>query len=288
MILAGVAALVLARAAAASEPIDCPPGTHRISTSDPYRPFKCVKEEKKDRGFGAVTGTQGFKFRPRCPRGTRAVATDNALQPYKCVRGEGSPGEPELEPMTGSGEAPEPPRPTDGCPAGKTKVRTNDPLQPFQCVVQASRLKRLREESFRRYTLPGEASFDYPREFAPLDSWREDPPTLSFTLDDGSPGKPVTLTLTKYAPSQPSYQTLDDAVAKDKDWQNAKDGGTVLSAGVKARVTFVAGESKTAYIPLSDGSYYSLVYSAPVEAYENYLDAFNRVLKTLRVVRKKQ
>lgn len=290
---AALALLLLAphRASAQAEAVECPAGTHRVATHDPYRPFECVKEERK-KGFGAVTGPQGFKFRPKCPHGTRPVAAGNGLQPYKCVRAAAGESDPELVPLRAEGvEAPEdeaaPEDPmTRGCPPGKRKVRTNDPLRPFQCVVQAQRAAKLTDSDFRRYTVPAELSFDYPRAFAPSDAWKDEVPTISFTLDDGSPGKPVTLSITRVEPGQPTYADMDAAVAKDKDWLNAQDGGTVMAAGVKARVTFVAGETRSAYIPLSGGSYYAVTYSAPVEKYESYLAAFNRLLKTLKLVRK--
>ena len=57
-------------------------------------------------------------------------------------------------------------------------------------------------------------------------------------------------------------------------------------AGVKARITFVSGESKTAYVPLAADAYYAIVYSAPVESYDVYLGAFNRLLKTLKITRR--
>ena len=270
----------------------CPSGTRRALTQDPYQPFICEKEEKKS-GFGAVLGPQGFKERPKCPRGSRAAASSDGLQPYRCVRVLAADADPILLPMGGDEEAPAPqnaeadPDPlTRGCPAGKRKVRTADPLRPFQCVTQASRIGPLSDDEYRRYTIPGVMSFEYPRMLQPRDGWKEDVPTLSFTLDDGSPGKPVTLTITKADQSQPTFIDLDTAIAKDKDWQGARDGGSLLVAGIKARITFVAGESKTAYLPLSKETYYAVMYSAPTKAYEIYLSSFNHLLKTLRLTRK--
>ncbi|UPT72397.1 MAG: hypothetical protein M0D55_10385 [Elusimicrobiota bacterium] len=144
-------------------------------------------------------------------------------------------------------------------------------------------MRAIPEEAYRRYSVPGELSFEYPRMLQPRDGWKEDVPTLSFTLDDGSPGKPVTIMVTKIEPSQPTYLEMASAIAKDMDWQSAKDGGSVTVAGVKSRLTFVAGESKTAYVPLGRDAYLTLVYSAPVESYETYLAAFNRVLKTMKL-----
>lgn len=287
-----LAVLLLAGAAAGEESIECPKGTHRVATNNTYQPFKCVKEDEK-RGFSAVTGPTGFKVRPKCPRGTRAAATTEGLQGYHCVRVMAGETEPDLAPITSDAELPPMEAGQDdddplarGCPKGKRKVRTADPLRPFQCVTQATRMAKISEESYRRYSVPAELSFDYPRALQPRDGWKEEIPTLSFILDDGSPGKPVSITITKIEPSQPTFIDIDAAVLKDKEWQGANDGGHVPSAGVKARITFVAGESKTAYIPLSRDAYYTVVYSAPVEAYEIYLAAFNRLLKTMKIVRR--
>lgn len=278
-------------AGAQVEDAECPAGQHRVATQDPYRPFKCVKEEAK-KGFGAVTGPQGFKFRPKCPAGTRPQETGNGLQPYRCVRAAAGASDPELAPVSAADAeapvdqaAPEDPL-TRGCPPGKRKVRTADPLRPFQCVAQSSRQAHLDDGAFRRYVIPGEASFDYPKSFEARDAWKDEVPMVTFTLDDGSPGKPVTLSVTRVESSQPNYLDLDAAVAKDKDWLDAKDGGTTLAAGVKARLTFVAGETKSAYVPLGANAYYAITYSAPVELYETYLAAFNRLLKTLRITRR--
>lgn len=271
-------------------PAECPAGLHRQLTDNPYQPFKCVKEDPK-KGFSAVTGPKGFKTRPRCPRGTRAAMSDDGLQQYRCVRLAAGETDPDLTPLRGDDEQP----PEDaaaaaaddplgkGCPPGKRKVRTNDPLNPYQCVVQSTRMRSIPDEAYRRYSVPGEMSFEYPRMLAPRDGWKEDVPMLSFTLDDGSPGKPVTITISKIEPRQPTFVEMAAAVSKDKDWGDAKDGGVVLVGGVKARITFVAGESKTAYVPLSGDSYLTIVYSAPVEVYETYLAAFNRLLKTMRL-----
>ncbi|MDD5303396.1 MAG: hypothetical protein PHS14_09830 [Elusimicrobia bacterium] len=284
--------LLLAPASNAAEtPAECPRGTHRAATDNPYQPFECVKEDVK-RGFEAVSGPKGFKTRPKCPRGTRLAASSDGLQRYRCVRVLAGETDPDLAPISNDEDAPaleagqvnDDPL-TRGCPPGKRKVRTTNPLNPFQCVAQSSRITKISEDAYRRYTVPAEMSFEYPRMLQPRDGWKEDVPTLSFTLDDGSPGKPVAITITKVEPSQPTFIDIEAAANKDKEWQGAKDGGLVPVAGVKARVTFVSGESKTAYIPLANDAYYAVVYSAPVETYDVYLGAFNRLLKTMKITR---
>lgn len=244
-------------ARAAEDPAECPDGTHRVTTENPYQPFRCVAQAQNE-GLGAVNGPQGFKLRPKCPRGTRAVAAQG-LQPYRCVRTTAGDPDPELVPIKND----------------ENLVRR----APSFGKISANKGR----EAYRRYTIPGEMSLDYPSLFQPRDGWREEVPTLSFTLDDGSPGKPVMITITKVERQQPTFIDLDAALAKDKDWQGARDGGSLRVAGLQARVSVVAGDSKTVYVPLSKAAYYTLVYSAPVEAYEVHLGAFNRLLKTLRV-----
>jgi hypothetical protein len=162
---------------------------------------------------------------------------------------------------------------TPKCPVGTHAVASRG-LQPYRCE---------RDAPYLSYTLVGEMSFEYPRDFQPLDGWKEDVPTVSFTLNSKAAGKPVTITITKIERAQAAYIDLEAALAKDKDWQDAKDGGTVTIAGIASRTTFVVGESKTAYVPFSKDDYYTIVYSAPAEAYAAHIGAFEHLLKTLRL-----
>lgn len=290
----------LAGAAGFEKTTECPAGTHRVMTGNIYNPFKCEpdgKEEKK--GFGAVTGPQGFKFRPKCPRGSRPVASgEGALQQYRCVRASAGEQEPDLAPLSPAAELPEasageetPEDPlTRGCPPGKRKVRTTDPLRPFQCVSQATRVTALSEDAYRKWVTAGELSFEYPRMFRPQDNWKDEVPTVVFTLDEDRGGKPVTITVSRVDHDQPTFQDMDSAIAKDKEWQGASDGGSgrVGPSALPARFTYVVGETRTAYVPAGKDRYYQLVYSAPVESYELYLPAFNRMLKTLALLKRKR
>jgi hypothetical protein len=282
-----LAALLAAGPAAAQEaPAECPSGTHRVLTNNPYDPFHCVKDgaESAKSALSRVDGPKGFEFRPRCPRGYRPQATKNSLQPYRCVRSGGQDSSPELTPMGDPG-APPPAEdsPASGCPRGKVPVRTNDPLNPYHCVAQAERLTVEDSGSFERYARARRISFEYPRSFRVQDAWDEDVPTLYLSLDDGRPGKPVTITVSLLKQSQASYQDIDAAMGKDFDWQGAKDGGLIPVAGRRARVTYVPGDTRSVYLPMSKESYYSFVYSAPADSYERYLPAFEHLLKTLRL-----
>jgi hypothetical protein len=292
-LLAGL--LAAASPARAFEAAECPAGTHRISTDNPYNPFKCVTATQDTRnGFDSVVGPKGFATRPKCPHGTRAVAApDNSLQPYHCVRITAADSDPELAPMHVGDEAPPPVAAdveedplTHGCPVGKRKVRTTDPLRPYECVVQASRMHTLDEGAVARFTIPHQLSFEYPSSFRVQDQWKEDVPTLYLKLDDPSVvGKPVAITITRYDQSQTTFQEMDAAIARDVEWQNAKDGGHMPLAGGKGRITYVPGDTRSVYLQVSKESYYSFVYSAPADAYDAYLAAFTRLLKTLRLDR---
>lgn len=293
-LLAAVLLAAALPAGAANEAAECPAGTHRIATDNPYEPFKCVTADaERKKGFDAVVGPKGFATRPHCPHGTRAVANpENSLQPYRCVRATAGDTDPELAPLKSDDDAPPPEQGqqeedpmTRGCPPGKRKVRTTDPLHPFQCVVQATRVRVIDEGSFTRFSIPHELSFDYPRQFRVQDAWKEDVPTLYLKIDDASAGKPVTITITRYEQSQSTYQEMEAALARDMEWGGAKDGGTMPLAGARARITYVPGDTRSVYLPTSKQSYYSFVYSAPADSYENYLSAFTRLLKSLRLDR---
>jgi hypothetical protein len=292
-----VAAALLAAPARAEEEQTtvCPTGTYRVATDDPYNPFKCVTgAEDKKKGFDAVVGPQGFATRPHCPHGTRPVAQgENSLQPYRCVRADPETKDPELAPMGLDGDDAPAPRAagdaddpmTKGCPPGKRKVRTTDPLEPYHCVTQATRVHTLDEGSSMQFSIPRQIAFSYPTVFRVQDSWKEDVPTLYLKLENPGAGKPVTITITRYAETQSTYQEMSSAISRDQEWLGAQDGGTLVVAGKKARVMYVPGDTRSVYLPAGKDSYYSFVYSAPADTYENYLPAFTRLLKTLKLER---
>lgn len=288
-----LAALAASSAVAVEQTSECPAGTHRVDTDNPYQPFKCLKAgEEVKKGFDSVVGPKGFSTRPRCPHGTRPVADETGLQPYRCVRAGADAQGPELAPMAVDEDDAPPPEEnkeqdvmTHGCPPGKRKVRTNDPLQPYHCVTQATRVHTLEEGAYTRFSIPKQISFEYPTVFRVQDSWKEDVPTLYLKIDDSGAGKPVTITITRYDESQSTYQEMSAAVTRDIEWQGAKDGGSLNLLGKRAQVTYVAGDTRSVYLPVSKESYYSLVYSAPAEAYEKYLPAFTRLLKSLKIDR---
>jgi hypothetical protein len=134
-----------------------------------------------------------------------------------------------------------------------------------------------------RFSVPHELSFEKPASFRVDDAWSEDVPTLYLRLDGDRPGKPVTITITRLDARQSTYEPLKKAVARDVQWQGARDEGTVTLAGAKARATSVPSDTRSVYLPLGKDSYYSFVYTAPADAYERNLPAFMRLLKSLKV-----
>jgi hypothetical protein len=299
--LAALLAAAAAPARAAEEPIDCPAGTHRVSTDNPYAPFRCATADEDKKGFDAISVPNGFTTRPRCPRGTRPVAAaGSSLQPYRCVRATSDDPDPELAPMRGDdGAAPEPASGTpsaaagggrdplsSGCPQGLRKVRKNDLLHPYQCAPLPSRGAGLNTGAPQRYSIAGQIAFEYPSAFRVQDAWSEDVPTLYLKIDDGSAGKPVTITITRVASNQSTYQDMDEAIKRDVEWQGAKDGGTMTIGPARARVTELPGDTRSVYLPVAKESYYSFVYSAPADSYKAHLPGFSRLLKSLKLPRK--
>lgn len=166
------------------------------------------------------------------------------------------------------------------CPRGSLPV-SGDSLQPYRCVRAPG------EGSYIRHSIPHEMSFEYPKVFRVQDAWKEEVPTVYLTLDDGSPGKPVTITATKYAHNQPTYQRLDSAITRDIEWQHAQDAGVLDVAGIVSRVTSVPRDTRSVYVPLSADEYYSFVLSAPAETFDAYLPTFQHLLKSLSLMRER-
>ena len=263
MIAASCLAALLAAAPARAneEPIDCPSGTYRVSTDNPYEPFRCASAED---GNKKLFGT----MRLRCPRGTRPAAeTGVTLQPYRCVPVSSDPQDPELAPMRGDGAAP---------PAA-------DGVKKLMTKLPPPRSRALDANSYGRFSIPRQIAFEYPAAFRVQDAWKEEVPTLYLKIDDAAAGKPVTITITRYTVGQSAYQEMSAAIGHDVEWQGAKEGAAQLIGRARARVTDIPGDTRSVYLPVSKESYYSFVYSAPADAYDHYLPAFSRLLKSLKL-----
>lgn len=233
-----------ARASAAADPIECPKGTHRTMTDNPYDPFRCATPAQ-EREADAKKQFGGFKEEPKCPQGTRPVATPGGLQAYRCVSARPRSGEPEV-PALHAGPAP-------------------SPLQ-----------------SYRRYAVESELAVDIPKTWHVTDGWRDEVPTLYLELATGKEGRQVTMVVSKIAVGQPDFMNMGAAIKKEKEWQKAKDGGRGKVGGLPARFTYVPKESRTAYVKRDAGTYYTIAYSAPASSYDVYKPAYDRLLKSFR------
>ncbi|MCX5794753.1 MAG: hypothetical protein NTY77_04590 [Elusimicrobia bacterium] len=263
---------LLARGLAADE-VECPEGTERIHTDNPYDPFQCVnKGDRRKGGLSPALGPTGFTAKPRCPPGSRPVMTPTSLQPYRCVMSSRTPAEPDMTP--------------DLDTAGRTRSWAVPPESAQRGGAPGGRLsgpRGLTERSFTRYAISGGLSFDYPKDWHLTEAWTDEPPTIYVVYDTGG-GKQVTMTLTAAEPGQAGYQSLDLAILMEKEWQNAaldKNEGRV--AGLRTKFATVPGASRSAYVDRGGGRYLTLNYSAPGELYEFYLPAFQRLLKSLRL-----
>jgi hypothetical protein len=256
-----------------AEDTECPEGTERIHTDNPYEPFQCApKGQRKRGGLAAAVGPSGFKVKLRCPSGSRPVLTPSALQPYRCVMSSRTAAEPDLTPdLDAQGRA----RSWDARPEPAAAGRSPGPRQGAG---------RLGEKSFTRYSIPGEISFEFPRDWHLNDAWKDEPPTVYVVYDEGGGGKQVAMTMTAAEPGQTGYQSMNLAILKEKEWQNAaleKEEGRV--AGLRTKFVAVPGASRSAYVDRGGGRYLTLTYSAPGELYAIYLPAFQRLLKSLRL-----
>jgi hypothetical protein len=272
-----VGALLLALLAPglAADELECPEGKERIHTDNPYEPFQCVPKGSRAKGLSSVVGPAGFAVKPRCPRGSRPVLTPDALQPYRCVMSSRTAAEPDLAP--------------DLDTQGRAKSWQARPEGPPGAAAEsppgggAAGVPQLSDRSFTRYTIPGQISFDFPRDWHLSEAWSDVPPTIYVVYDPGG-GKQVSMTLTALVPGQEGYQSMDLAILKEKEWQNAepdkKDGRV---AGLRTRFVSVPGSSRSAYVDRGDGRYLTVTYSAPAELYARFSPAFQRLLKSLRL-----
>jgi hypothetical protein len=261
LVLLSTLLLAALPAAAFEESVDCPDGMERVQTENPYEPFKCQKPGAKQAGLKAVSGPRGFKTRPRCPRGTRPIMTSDKLQPYRCVSDASQAAEPSLEPKA------------EGCAEG------------MECVPAApAATPALTAKSFRRYTIPGEISFDYPEDWKLTDAWKDEVPTLFIVFDPARGGRQVTMVVTRLEQEQAGYQEMEQHILKEKEWQGARETSPGRVAGLPARFTQVQGQSRSAYLAQGAGRYYTLVFTAPDDLYAAYEPAFSRLLKTFRLL----
>ena len=272
LIAASLLAL-LARGLAADE-VECPAGTERIHTDNPYEPFKCApKGNRRKGGLSSGFGPVGFAVKLRCPQGSRPVMTPGALQPYRCVTSSWTAADPDLAPdLDAQGRA-------------RSWKAWPEPVAAGRAAAPPREAGRVGAKSYTRYAITGEVSFDYPRDWHLTDAWKDEPPTIYVVHDTASGGKQVSMTLIAAKPEQAGYQSMELSILKEKEWQNAvQEKGEGRVAGLRARFVSVTGTSRSAYLDRGDGRYLTINYSAPADRYEAYLPAFQRLLKSLRVI----
>ncbi|MDD5655904.1 MAG: hypothetical protein PHF00_01430 [Elusimicrobia bacterium] len=271
---AGLLALALtAGPALAVEEVgpECPKGTRRALSDNPYEPFACVPNRRRPFDLTPGVGAQGFSVRPRCPRGFHPVTTPDRLQPYRCAKDSYPPAEPVLDPEPDAD--------------GRTRSwRVRSPAAAAS-GAKGPRAARgcagLAKRAFGRYSIPGEIALEYPKDWHLTDAWPDVPPTLYVVFDAGRAGKQVTMTATLLEAGQPDFQELDLAVLKEREWQGAREDAAGSVAGLPARFMTVPKSSRSAYVRLRPGRYLLLVYSAPEDLYQDCLPAFTRLLQTL-------
>ncbi|MDD5629074.1 MAG: hypothetical protein PHU21_08415 [Elusimicrobia bacterium] len=254
------------------EPVECPQGTFRVHTDNPYQPFRCVaKDERRKGGLTPAVGPRGFSARPRCPPGSRPMPTPGSLQAYRCVMSSRTAAEPDLTP--------------DLDTRGRTRSWGTQPAPARKGAAGSlpSEHQRLTGRSYARYAVSSEFSFDYPKDWHLTEAWSDEPPTIYVVRETGG-GKQVTMTVTAVEPGQAGYQSVELAIIKEREWQEAQlDPKEGRVAGLPARFATVPGSSRSAYVDRGGGSYLILNYSAPGDLFEFYLPAFQRLLKSLRL-----
>lgn len=254
----------------------CPPGETAVPSTDPERPYAC---EPMGRGF------QGG---PRCPKGTRPVPTPGALQAFKCTAepkgADPAPAaRPDFAPPPGKAKpAAKPPVAKGGaCPKGTRRVVTENPFEPVQCLPEEEDADA--PLTYRPFKVPGAVSFDLPRGWRVTDGWKDAEPAVYAMADRGRDGRPVSLTVTRHRRGQAGYADLETRIWQEEDWHSAKEVGRTRD-GARLSVHLEApGESRLTLVTAEDG-YFAIAYGAPGGLYERYLPAFERLVKTFKVL----
>lgn len=292
--------------------IECPTGTHSITTSDQYDPFKCaltglvllpprgicppghqpIPTADPDKEYDCEKVGKGFKGGPRCPRGTRPLPTPGALRPFRCVPGSSArESEPSATPnfrkrkkrsrgkkgTRKKGKS----VPKDGkCPKGMRKLYTENPFEPVQCVRKApKRPKRLR---YKKYRVGGELSFQYPDGWDLEDAWRDEEPAIYLLLDTKRDGRPVSLSIAKHLRGSEDFLSLESRIWQEKDWHGARETGRKKVASRPTVHMSVSGHSEMAFVDIYNG-YLVVSFTAPEDLYDSYLPAYRRMLDSLRL-----
>lgn len=272
---------------------NCPDGTVAVAGG------RCVRDMSRGGPFMQMRG----KFKGAgCPSGTHTV--ESAIG-FRCVMGSGDgdravPGrdtrgrrrlgdggadpaaaaapaaQPELQHIPAAAPAtPETPRP-DAQIDEKVLTSTEGKAAPPAAKAQPAK-------EFVPYKAKGLA-LAVPRGWHVTDAWKDEIPTLYVELDERR-GKPVTMLVSRLAPGQAGYEPMDSAIAKEKEYQGARETTARKVSGFDARQTVVEGESRTVYADAGDGAYYLFSFTAPKDSYPVYEPAFQRLLSSAKLQR---
>ena len=260
---------------------ECPEGMALIFTNNPYRPLECVGHQQDCPSLSKFTAGQECVSKPRCPRGSRPFLKYPEQLPLECVRGSAKP-EPELPSGTGAPARPEAQSSADL----KKKVAVGPPAASVRRTKEEPpSLQRLTARAFGRYTIPGQISFEFPRDWPLRDAWHENPAAIYVVYETGRGGKQVALGVTLNEPGQPGYQDLDLVVTKEKEGhRDAREDERISVGGLPARCVTIRGASRSAYVAQGAGRYFVLNYTAPTDLYDLYLPAFERLLRSFHVL----
>jgi hypothetical protein len=276
------AALLLPRAAAAR---DCPDGSVSVGQG------QCARD--MSRANGPFMDLRPKRRGARCPAGTHTVESPVG---FRCVMGSGDGDTPVGGPArTGRGQAAEasgaPSTALVTAPAAAVPARVEaPPAAPLEKVltVDAPPPERPAPAGPPKDFVPLRAKglqLSLPRGWHVTDAWSDEVPTVYVEEDARRRGKPVTMLVSRLAPGQEGYETMADAIAKEKEYQGAKEGPPRRVSGLEARQTVVAGETRSAYVDAGGGVYYLLSFSAPKEVFSSYEPAFEKLLSSARLGR---
>lgn len=288
---------------------DCPVGTRSVTTNEANSPFKCAREDvtlasprgicppgetsipssDPEKPYACEPVGKSFMGGPRCPKGTRPVPTPGSLQAFKCTAepkaAAASPdARPDFAPPPGKAKpaVKVPANPKGGaCPSGTRRVVTENPFEPVQCLPD--------EESdsaplaYRPYKVPGAVAFDVPRGWNVNDAWKDAEPAVYVMADRGRDGRPVSLTVTRLRRGQSGYVDLETRIWQEEDWHSAKEVSRSRDGGRLTIHLEAPGESRLTLITAADG-YFAVSYGAPAELYPRYLPAFERLIKSFRIL----
>ncbi|MBI5244365.1 MAG: hypothetical protein HY922_11915 [Elusimicrobia bacterium] len=284
--------------------IDCPAGSQPVTTSDAYDPFKCavsdvrlsaprgacppghrpIPASEASREYDCEKIEPGFAAGPQCPRGYRPLPTPNQMRAFRCERDLSQSEEPAAALDFGASASTQPriPKPVR-CPPGAERRATENPFEPVECVDKAKAAPKVPGNAdYRRYRLPGELSFDYPKDWHLSDAWRDETPSIYLQLDLLRDGRPVTLSITRQRQGASGYVDMKTAIWREKDWHGAMEEARTDVDGRPSAHLGVQKESKTVFIRLSD-SYLALSYGAPSDLFDRYLPVYDRLLKTFKI-----